>query len=38
MSSHFKETIKFNIAKILGNLDIIGSPVFFFHNIADGFK
>ena len=30
MSSHFKETIKINIAKILGNLDIIGSPVFFF--------
>lgn len=38
MINHFKQTMKFNLAKIVGNLDIIGSPVFFFSNIAGGFE
>lgn len=38
MITHFRETMKLNIAKIVGNLDIIGSPVFFVSNIAGGFK
>lgn len=38
MITHYKDTMRMNIAKILGNLDIIGNPVSLFSNIAGGFK
>lgn len=38
MTTHIKDTLSFNVAKILGNLDIIGNPVSLFSNVAGGFK
>jgi vacuolar protein sorting-associated protein 13A/C len=38
MITHFKDTMRMNIAKIVGNLDIIGNPVSLFSNVAGGFK
>lgn len=38
MVTHMMDTFKVNLAKIVGNLDIIGNPVSLFSNIAGGFK
>ena len=38
MISHYKNTLKINVAKILGNLDIMGNPVSLFSNVKGGFK
>ena len=38
MMTHMMDTFKINLAKIVGNLDIMGNPVSLFSNIAGGFK
>lgn len=38
MITHFKDQINYNVAKMVGNLDIIGNPVSLFSNVTSGFK
>ena len=38
MMTHFKDQFGLNVAKLVGNLDIIGNPVSLFSNVTSGFE